>query len=337
MDIQWKDDLANPWRDGVATPEAVRPPLFPDREPPRRAYSFQMDYLNRNYTADPHPDYDLAKELLKRYIDDPPKTTPPGRPYPVGTLIALRLVGKDVLAVSQWHDQYGKDGKKVDPPVRAWQFMVPKVGPRTGKHAPEVLRYPWPSGAAAFTVSGIWFNGVQTVLSPSHGPAFQGKPWRGVLHTTEGTSVDGAIASYRDKHNDFPHLTIDPNSQRVVQHLPLDIGARALGSTKADLGTLKTNGANAIQIEIVGKATDSPKLTSEQLTFILDIMFKVEDAVPIPHSSDLKFLKHKDPGIAKNRLDLAKWDAFSGWCGHQHVPFNDHDDPGAIDIDSLIK
>jgi hypothetical protein len=31
-----------------------------------------------------------------------------------------------------------------------------------------------------------------------------------------------------------------------------------------------------------------------------------------------------------------EWKMFSGWCGHQHVPNNDHTDPGAIDIDSLM-
>ncbi|HEY6222818.1 MAG TPA: hypothetical protein VIW26_03470, partial [Gemmatimonadales bacterium] len=36
------------------------------------------------------------------------------------------------------------------------------------------------------------------------------------------------------------------------------------------------------------------------------------------------------------RFTAAAWLAFDGWCGHQHVPNNDHGDPGAIDIARLL-
>jgi hypothetical protein len=31
------------------------------------------------------------------------------------------------------------------------------------------------------------------------------------------------------------------------------------------------------------------------------------------------------------------WTRFNGWCGHQHVPNNDHGDPGNIDIGYLLQ
>jgi hypothetical protein len=344
METEW-DDFIDPWRGGVPHPNALRPPLFPNRELSAPLNFFhQSPYLQRNYRADPNPNFAVADELLKRYRDDlsDPKKKPFG-PYPVGTLLPLRFNAKDVLAVMQWHTRSGKDPKVVFPkPVRACELLVPK----TGRHPPEVLWNPLPIDAV-FSVSGIWLNGFEIVRSPNNGPAFQGKPWRGVLHTTADRkstpdghpTVDGAIATYGQHHNDFPHLTIDPNIQRMVQHLPLDIGARALGSRRDDSPTLLTNGANAIQIEIVGFVEDSPKLTSGQLTFIFNVMYILEHIMPIPHSSGLKFLAPDAAAAAKaqNRMDLGKWEAFSGWCGHQHVPFNNHTDPGAIDIDSLIK
>jgi hypothetical protein len=65
---------------------------------------------------------------------------------------------------------------------------------------------------------------------------------------------------------------------------------------------------------------------------------QVEGVVPIPRRSGLKFLDeagvNKNP---KNRINVGQWAGFSGWCGHQHVPVNGHWDPGAIDIDRLLK
>ncbi len=35
-------------------------------------------------------------------------------------------------------------------------------------------------------------------------------------------------------------------------------------------------------------------------------------------------------------MTAAKWDNYNEWCGHEHVPNNDHGDPGALDIKSLL-
>ena len=35
-------------------------------------------------------------------------------------------------------------------------------------------------------------------------------------------------------------------------------------------------------------------------------------------------------------MSNSEWMAFSGWCGHQHVPENDHWDPGRINISRLL-
>lgn len=178
----------------------------------------------------------------------------------------------------------------------------------------------------------MWLPDAQQVRSPVNGPRFNAFPWRGVLHTTEGSTADAAIDSFRG-NNFWPHFTIDPKRLRVVQHLPLSIGSRAL----SDNG-IQANHARCIQIEIVGKAAETPGWAPEQLAFIREVMRDIEDKVPIPRTSSRRFLDaagvNATPG---NRMTPAEWKGFSGWCGHQHVPGENHWDPGGIDIDTLLK
>jgi hypothetical protein len=35
-------------------------------------------------------------------------------------------------------------------------------------------------------------------------------------------------------------------------------------------------------------------------------------------------------------MTFSQWQAFKGWCGHQHVPENDHGDPGSMDFPRVI-
>ena len=178
----------------------------------------------------------------------------------------------------------------------------------------------------------LWLPNATVIKSPVNGPRFLPLPWRGVLHTTEGNTLEGAVASFRST-NFWPHFTIEPNSLRIAQHLPLTTGSRSL-SDKAT----PENAAHAIQIEIVGFASQTPTWAPEQLAFIGSVMRQIEDLVPIPHESGLKFLDlagvNANPG---NRMTVDQWKVFSGWCGHQHVPGETHWDPGAIDIDTLIS
>ena len=178
----------------------------------------------------------------------------------------------------------------------------------------------------------LWVPNASVIKSPVNGPKFLPLPWRGVLHTTEGNTLDDAVASFRDT-NFWPHFTIEPNTLRVDQHLPLTIGARSL----SDRATPE-NAAHCIQIEIVGRAAETPSWAPEQLAFIRDVTRRIEDLVPIPRQSGRRFLDlagvNGNPG---NRMSVDDWKAFSGWCGHQHVPGETHWDPGAIDIDAILS
>jgi hypothetical protein len=181
-------------------------------------------------------------------------------------------------------------------------------------------------------VSGIWLPGVE-VIAGVDGGSFVGVPWRGVLHTTEGSTAGGAISTFQG--NDFwPHITADWSAGRIVQHLSLDVAARAL-----EVHAIQTNRANCIQIEMVGFAAATPNWTSNQLEFMGNLMRSIEALVPIPRQTTLTFMSAPQSETVNNgvRLNGPDWLQFSGWCGHQHVAENSHGDPGAIDIGYLCS
>jgi hypothetical protein len=98
----------------------------------------------------------------------------------------------------------------------------------------------------------LFLPGVKRVPG-NHAGTFVPSPPKLVWHTTEGSSIDGAIGAYR-QHNSWPHFTLDTNSGRLVQHLPMNRAGRALEHRR---GTVETNRAHAIQVELVGSARES--------------------------------------------------------------------------------
>lgn len=169
-----------------------------------------------------------------------------------------------------------------------------------------------------------------------------------VLHATEGFAIGDAVNAYKANRS-WPHTTVDPVRKRTVQHLPLNVPARALKNTTAPGQTNRE--ANVLQVEIVGTshlpATAKGKvslsaLTDEQNEWLgrvvvgpmcrlggvaikTDVTFYGEDCGWTLASSS-----------ARQRLTAAQFDTATGILGHQHVPENDHWDPGPIDIDAII-
>jgi hypothetical protein len=181
-----------------------------------------------------------------------------------------------------------------------------------------------------------------------------GQPhWKGILHTTEGTSYAGARAAYLD--GGVPHFTVSPNFRKnrgeIFQHFPLSSRATAL---RDEDSTLKENRAHAIQIEIVGTCDESNRGTfpdglyladwpSWYLTTIGRLMRWLEEHRGIAPSSEVEwksFAKGSAGGSfgAANgvRMTNSEYVAYSGWLGHQHVPENVHGDPGDIAIAKLL-
>lgn len=181
-----------------------------------------------------------------------------------------------------------------------------------------------------------------------------------VLHTTEGvglTDYDGGAMA--------PNLTAVANFARQrldwYQHFDIDRSSRALRNLA---GGVQTNTLNVVQVELEGACDyskrerwgsrvagrdyiywgDPPDWALRDLADFLRWL-NVEHGVPLSGPSMwLNYgLDSRRPGVtpasygaSPARMSFAEWDAFEGVCGHQHVPENDHGDPGALPFAKLI-
>ena len=176
----------------------------------------------------------------------------------------------------------------------------------------------------------------------SGGSYLEGIPWRVVLHTTE---TEG-IPSYGGGSS-APHLTYVPDTGRWYQHTDLGVAARALRNLD---GGVQTNRARALQVEIVcysdrNIAEDDPsdriwvgELTPSHLEPLSEFLRWCSSQYGVhlfwPGQQALSYSQANASGF---RMSSAEWEDFSGVCGHQHVPENDHWDPGALDWQTLME
>lgn len=183
----------------------------------------------------------------------------------------------------------------------------------------------------------------------------------GVVHTTEGMSLPsyngGAMA---------PTVTGVPDIKakriRWYQHYDVDESARALANK---LGGVETNTANVFQIELVGTCDDSKRTTWSgkrvgvdylhwptapdwALAEVAWLVRWLHDYHGVPLTCVKDWLAYgKDtrrPGVtpasygaSPARMTQSAWRSFKGWCGHQHVPENDHGDPGSMNFARVIQ
>ena len=170
----------------------------------------------------------------------------------------------------------------------------------------------------------------------SDGGSFTGGSARGVLHTTEGSNFAGARSAYVD-NNSWPHFTVsfEGGIFQVRQHLPINVAARSLENRP---GGVQTNRRNAIQIEIVGFAKKSDQFPTKYLDGLAKLMRWIEGNAGVASISSVNFNPFPGSDGLSNgiRLSHKDWDNYSGWLGHQHVPENEHGDPGNINIDHLL-
>ncbi|MBZ6205540.1 hypothetical protein KVH31_03325 [Streptomyces olivaceus] len=167
-----------------------------------------------------------------------------------------------------------------------------------------------------------------------------------VWHTTEGTS----LPTYGGGGS-APNFTAKPDfsAQRLVwyQHFDFDESSRALVNKS---GGVETNTLNVVQVELVGTCDPSthkkwgstPHLYSPELPdwVIRDLAAFAKWAHQnhgVPLTSGLTFKAY--PGSYGNsgvRMSNSAWNNFHGHCGHQHVPENDHGDPGAFPMTAIL-
>lgn len=182
----------------------------------------------------------------------------------------------------------------------------------------------------------------------------------GVLHSTEGIG----LPSY-DGGGNAPNLTAiaDFAAQRLkwFQHFDIDRSSRALRNLS---GGVETNTLNVVQVELDGTCDytkrknwgsrvagrdyiywgDPPDWALRDLAEFLRWL-NANHGVPLTGPS--MWLTYgpdsRRPGItpasygaSPARMTFAQWNAFKGICGHQHVPENDHGDPGSLPFATLI-
>lgn len=176
-------------------------------------------------------------------------------------------------------------------------------------------------------------------LGPSGGAYVKDAPFRGVLHTAESKDYHPSQTEYFGHHNP-PHFTLmlEDDSAVIYQHYSVNVAARALQNlTKsADIDT-QTNRQSAIQIEICWYADDIENLPSVMKAELRRWMRWVEKTADVKRTAPPFYgsESYGEGGVA--RMNRQTWEAFNGWCGHQHVPENLHWDPGKIDIAYLLR
>lgn len=163
-----------------------------------------------------------------------------------------------------------------------------------------------------------------------------------VLHTTE----TGSWPAY-DGGSVAPTLTIRANEGTeefsIRQHFPLDMSSRALVN---EPGGVETNTLNCIQIELVGSCTredgygaiywpQAPDWCLDRLGGVLATLHQRYPAIRL-EAPDLWLPYPQSYGQTKARMTRGEWENFYGICGHEHVPENDHGDPGDLHINRIL-
>lgn len=170
-------------------------------------------------------------------------------------------------------------------------------------------------------MSELWHPNARRVLisTAPQNLLFTGGGRKLVWHSTEGEGIEGAVGAYKSA-GVCPHFTIyvDHGHRTLYQHLPLNRAASAL---RHPPGTLPTNTANAIQVEICGFASDAGKWPMSKYHYLHELARWVHDHYAVPMTTRVKWA---EPA----RLSGPGFVEYAGHCGHMHVPGNDHGDPG---------
>jgi hypothetical protein len=169
-----------------------------------------------------------------------------------------------------------------------------------------------------------------------------------VWHTTEGTSVP----SY-DGGSSAPNFTAMPDftAKRLVwyQHFDFDVSSRALVN-KA--GGVQTNTLNVVQVEIVGTCDPAthtkwqkagrahlytPELPDWAIRDLAAFAKWAHENHNVPLTSGVTFKAYPSSyGNSSVRMSYSQWNNYRGHCGHQHVPENDHGDPGLLPMAAIL-
>ena len=147
------------------------------------------------------------------------------------------------------------------------------------------------------------------------------EPFKIVHHTTEGSTAEGAFATYAHSH-DIPHFTVD--SDKIYQHADTNVAVTALAHPH---GTAETNKSRAIQFELVGFAGRPKDHASLRNVGLLCRWIEATHDVPMdwPNGFPKPPVNGQDAG--HHNRNEQNWRHRGGHYGHCHVPNNVHWDP----------
>lgn len=169
-------------------------------------------------------------------------------------------------------------------------------------------------------MSPLWHPDATRVVYSDIGPFLPDVPPRLVWHTIEGNH----LPHYQNSH---PHFTLDPRTGSLWQHSPIDRGVKTL---KNPPGGVETNRAHAIQVELFGFARETPDWPDAWYDECAELARWIERNAGVARRCSVDFRTSRDT------LSNAAWMNYSGHLGHQHVPENDHWDPGAFRIGEVL-
>ena len=153
-----------------------------------------------------------------------------------------------------------------------------------------------------------------------NGGKFTGGPFKIVHHTTEGATIEGALATY-PVTGAFPHFTVD--DKQILQHLDTSRSSTALKNLPKGV---ETNKDGAIQIEVVGFAAKPKKRAT--LKNIAKLCRWIEENHQVATEWPNGFPKSPNIPANQHNRDADTWNTRSGHYGHSQVPENTHVDPG---------
>lgn len=180
------------------------------------------------------------------------------------------------------------------------------------------------------------------------------RPNKGCWHSTETMGWPGYDGGAK-----APGYTVKPDipGRRALwrAHFEDEESSRALVNLA---GGVQTNVNRVVQIEIVG--TCDPKhskswngqgvylqgrdylfvpaspdwFLDELAAFVADMNRR--HGIPLTSKVEAWRAYPSSYGPTSSRLTQAEWNAFTGWCGHQHVPENNHGDPGNFPMATVL-
>lgn len=150
----------------------------------------------------------------------------------------------------------------------------------------------------------------------------------------------GVLATWRRGGGYPTQYLITPPLRSAIQCVPNDTGGYALVDVS---GGVRTNraGERVIQIEMVGHAAQlRDEYDSDDWVWLGQFLRQLCVAEGVPFVFPLPFLATPQEAYGVNkpgRLSGAAFKEISGIIGHQHVPENEHWDPGFVNVELMMR